>query len=374
MTATEPGVGAGAVPEPVAPTGRAAAPAKHPGRPERPAGMAAVARLAGVSHQTVSRVLNNHVSVRPSTRERVLAAMAELDYRPNRLARALVTSRSGIIGVVTSGSAKYGPTSTLMAVEEAARGAGYAANVTAVHDDDPEALASRMAETLLAFDSQAVEGVIVIAPRVSTVLALESISSRAPLLIIAAGVAPSDRFGIVAVDQTQGARAATAHLVAQGHTNIGHIAGPADWFDSRERYRGWVEELESAGLAPGPVWEGDWSADFGYETGLALVADADRPTGIVVSNDQMALGLLRAFGEGGVAVPGDVSVTGFDDIEGTTHFQPPLTTVRQDFDALGVAVVEMLRAAIEGRDIPPLTRIPTELVPRASSAPPRELR
>ena len=339
------------------------------GRRERPAGMAAVAQLAGVSHQTVSRVLNNHVSVRPATRERVLAAMAELDYRPNRLARALVTSRSGLIGVVTSGSAKYGPTSTLMAVEEAARGAGYAANVTAVHDVDPDVLATRMAQTLLAFDSQAVEGVIVIAPRVSTVLALETISSRAPLLIIAAGVAPSERFGVVAVDQAQGARAATAHLVGKGHTRIGHIAGPADWFDSRERYRGWLEELEASGLQPGPVWEGDWSAEFGYRTGLSLVADADRPTAIMVSNDQMALGLLRAFGEGGVAVPGEVSVTGFDDIEGTAHFQPPLTTVRQDFAALGEAAMARMLRMIEERGTAGEggAPIPTELVERNST-------
>ncbi|PWD52606.1 LacI family transcriptional regulator [Serinibacter arcticus] len=335
--------------------------------------MAAVARRADVSHQTVSRVLNNHPSVRTSTRERVLQAMADLDYRPNRLARALVTSRSGLIGVVTSGSAKYGPTSTLMAVEEAARGAGYAASVTAVHDNDPEALATRMADTLLSFDSQAVEGVIVIAPRVSTVLALETISSRAPLLLIAAGVAPSSRFGVVSVDQSQGARAATAHLVAQGHTSIGHLAGPADWFDSRERYRGWVEELESAGLQPGPVWEGDWSADFGYDVGRRLVADPDRPTGIVASNDQMALGLLRAFGEAGVAVPGDVSVTGFDDIEGTAHFQPPLTTVRQDFAQLGEAAIASMLQMIEERTTPTgaVPLIPTELVVRASTGPAR---
>ncbi|TGO05737.1 LacI family DNA-binding transcriptional regulator [Serinibacter arcticus] len=354
-------------------------------RRDRPAGMAAVARLAGVSHQTVSRVLNEHPSVRPSTRERVLAAMVELDYRPNRLARALVTSRSGIIGVVTSGSARYGPSSTLMAVEEAARGAGFAANVTAVREDDSEALATRMAQTLLSFDSQAVEGVIVIAPRVSTVEALQTISSRAPLLLIAAGVAPSPRFGVVGVDQAQGARAATAHLLALGHTSIGHLAGPADWFDSRERHRGWLEELEHAGVTPGPVWEGDWTADVGYDVGRRLLADPDRPTAVVASNDQMALGLLRAFGEGGLDVPGDVSVTGFDDIEGTAHFRPPLTTVRQDFAALGeAAMAEMLRliaerggrahagaddgaAAGAGVGVGGVAPIPAELVVRSST-------
>ncbi|ROR97317.1 LacI family transcriptional regulator [Salana multivorans] len=356
----------------------------------RPAGMTDVARLAGVSHQTVSRVLNGHPSVRESTRERVLAAMAELHYRPNRLARALVTARSGLLGVVTSGSAKYGPMSTLLAIEEAARGSEYAVHVRAVRRGADEAPGTppvaELDAALAGLDTQAVEAVVVIAPRVSVVEALADIDSRAPLVLVAAGVAPTERFDVVAVDQAAGARAATRHLLDLGHTRIAHLAGPSDWFDARERARGWREELAEAGLEPAAEWEGDWSAEAGYRLGLRLADDPDRPTAIVASNDQMALGLLRAFAERGVAVPGDVSVTGFDDIEGTGYFLPPLTTVRQDFEALAGLVMERVLVAVPGGDAASRTdgsaaggpeRAPTapttvpELVVRASTAPPR---
>lgn len=355
----------------------------------RPAAMADVARVAGVSHQTVSRVVNNHPSVRPATRERVLAAMADLDYRPNRLAKALVTARSGLLGVITSGSARFGPTSTLMSVEEAARGAGFAVNVTSVRATDAEdvegQVATAMAHALSSFDSQAVEAVVAIAPRVSVVEALAGISSRAPLLLVAAGVAPSERFGVVSVDQAGGARAVTAHLADLGHRRIAHLAGPSDWFDARERERGMREELSSRGLAAGPIWEGDWTAARGYAVGRAL-AEGPReelPTAMVVGNDQMALGLLRALWEAGISVPGDISITGFDDIEGADHFSPPLTTVRQNFSALGARVMTEVglvlgdsaggTAGVDGEETlaPSGTVVAPRLMVRASSGPPR---
>lgn len=340
----------------------------------RPAGMTDVAKLAGVSHQTVSRVLNGHPSVRPSTRERVLEAMTSLQYRPNRLARALVTSRSGLLGVVTSGSARYGPMTTLLQIEEAAREHDYAVHVAAVREAAEASLAAQLSETLIALDTQAMEAVVVIAPRVSVVEALDGISSRAPLLLVAAGVTPTERYDAVGVDQAAGAQAATRHLIELGHTRIGHLAGPGDWFDSRERRRGWLEELTAAGLTPAGEWSGDWTAECGYRLGLELASDPDRPTAVVVSNDQMALGLLRALGESGVRVPEDVSVTGFDDIEGTAYLRPPLTTVRQDFEALAAAVMTKLMQTLAHRDGPTATvvvpAITPELVVRASTAPP----
>ncbi|WP_234417818.1 LacI family DNA-binding transcriptional regulator [Miniimonas sp. S16] len=312
----------------------------------RPAGMADVARLAGVSHQTVSRVLNNHPSVRPATRERVLAAMDDLSYRPNRLARALVTARSGLLGVVTSGSAKFGPMSTLMAIEETARAAGYSVHVTAVRPGEDDLLAA-VARALGDFDSQAVEAVVVIAPRIRVVEALADITSRAPLLLVAAGVEPSDRYVAVGADQAAGARSALRHLVDLGHERIALLTGPPDWLDARERERGWHEELAAAGLQPAHVWAGDWSAEAGYRVGQEIASSASRPTAVAVANDQMALGLLRALGEAGIDVPGDISVTGFDDIEGTDYFRPPLTTVRQDFTELAQAAMTELLGAIE---------------------------
>lgn len=345
----------------------------------RRAGMTDVARLAGVSHQTVSRVINSHPSVRPTTRERVLEAMRELDYRPNRLARALVTSRSQLLGVVTSGSARWGPMSTLIAIEEAARGSDYSVHVRTVRTPpDPAAQGGTdpaMETALIGFDTEAVDGVVVIAPRVSTVASLDAIASRAPLMLVAAGVTPSPRYDVVGVDQRAGARAATRHLIELGHRRIGHLAGPSDWFDALERHRGWQEELSAASLPAGPVYEGDWSAEAGYAVGQALAADPDRPSAIVVANDHMAMGLLRALGEAGLDVPGDVSVTGFDDIEGTGFLRPPLTTVRQDFAALAEEVMARLLPRLEpGNAASPLPEpgsIVPELVVRASTGQPR---
>ncbi|ACQ81518.1 transcriptional regulator, LacI family [Beutenbergia cavernae DSM 12333] len=329
--------------------------------------MADVAKLAGVSHQTVSRVLNDHPSVRPATRQRVLDAMAELAYTPNRLARALVTRRSGLLGVVTSGSAKYGPMSTLIAVEEAARAAGYAVNVAVVRSPTQES----MGAVLASFDEQAVEGVVVIAPRATAVEALRAVDSRAPVILVAAGVGTDERFATVSVDQARGARLAVEHLVSLGHRTVAHVSGPDDWFDARERLAGWRSALAEAGLE-GELVEGDWTADVGYTAGRQLVADGV-PGAIFAANDQLALGLLRAFAEAGVAVPGDVSVVGFDDIEGTAHFFPPLTTVRQDFTRLGEVCLEVLLAAIAAGSTTASAApepVAPELVVRSSTGPP----
>lgn len=362
----------------------------------RPAGMTDVARLAGVSHQTVSRVLNSHPSVRPTTRERVLEAMRELDYRPNRLARALVTARSQLLGVVTSGSARWGPMSTLIAIEEAARASDYSVHVRTARtgaaerggESEPAGLPDALGEdglaaaagphaametALIGFDAQAVDGVVVIAPRVSTVAALETITSRAPLMLVAAGVQPTQRYDAVGVDQHAGARAVTRHLIDLGHRRIGHLAGPGDWFDALERQRGWQAELKASGLRAGPVWEGDWTAEAGYAVGQQIAADPDRPTAIVVANDHMAMGVLRALGEAGVEVPGEVSVTGFDDVEGTGFLRPPLTTVRQDFAALAQVLMARLLPQLTNGERPQApseagTVVP-ELVVRASTAP-----
>lgn len=330
--------------------------------------MADVARLAGVSHQTVSRVINSHPSVRPETRERVRAAMAELNYRPNRLARALVTARSGTIGVLTSGSVRWGPMSTLVAIEEAARMRGLEVQVRSLRgargggdaretgDGDcsaaavgsvPEAaavedLAVAVSEALAAFDRQAVEGVVVIAPRLSVVDALADIDSDAPLLLVAAGVGPTARFETVGVDQQAGMRAVARHLIDLGHRQIAYLGGPSDWVDARERRRGFLVELEVAGLRPALEWEGDWTAECGYRVGREAAALRQPPTAVVAANDQMAMGLLRALGELNVEVPAAMSVTGFDDIEGMGFLRPPLTTVRQDFDALAGLAMQRL--------------------------------
>ena len=331
----------------------------------RPPAMSDVARVAGVSHQTVSRVLNDHPSVRPQTKQRVLEAITELGYRRNVAARALVTRRTGAIGVISTGLPYFGPTSTLIAIEEAARDAGYFVSVATLAHIDAES-SGRAVEHFLA---QAVEGIIVIAPHDDVRDALVAFADEVPLVMIAAEPSPGFAYHTMSVDQELGARLATRHLLSLGHREVAHLAGPQDWIDARARVAGWRAELAAAGLpAPEPI-EGDWGSNTGYEVGRRLAREG-LPTAVFAANDQLALGLLHAFAAAGVSVPGDVSVVGFDDIAGSAHFIPPLTTVQQGFAELGGRCMEMLIAAIGGHDLDP-TPIPPQLVIRASTGPPR---
>lgn len=327
--------------------------------------MSDVAALAGVSHQTVSRVLNDHPSVRPATRHRVLEAVESLGYRRNSAARTLVTRRSGTIGVVTSGSALFGPTSTLIAIERAARDSGLFVSVVTVRQWD----AAEVRTALDHFMDQGVDGAVVIASQDDALEAVRTWDARIPVVVVGSQDVPSGRLHAVAVDQYAGARAAVRHLLDLGHRSIAHLAGPQDWIDARERLRGWQDELLAAGCEVPASIEGDWAAGRGFEVGLAL-ADGELPTAVFAANDQLALGLLHAFAERGVRVPQDVSVVGFDSVDGSDHFTPPLTTVRPDFGALGRHCLEVLRAAIAGEQVVTEAIAPS-LVVRASTAAPR---
>jgi DNA-binding LacI/PurR family transcriptional regulator len=333
------------------------------GERPRPPAMSDVAQVAGVSHQTVSRVLNASPSVRPETRQRVLDAIVELGYRRNSAARALVTRRSGTIGVVSTGLPYFGPTSTLIAVEEAARDAGYFVSVATLTHNDALSV-DRAVEYFLA---QAVEGIIIIAPQDDVRDALVPFADQVPLVMIAAEPSPGFAYHTIGVDQELGARLATRHLLSLGHRDVVHLAGPQDWIDARARMAGWRAELVAAGITPGEPIGGDWEAGRGFDVGRRLVREGV-PTAVFAANDQLALGLLRAFAEGGVAVPRDVSVVGFDDIAGSAHFFPPLTTVQQGFAELGGRCMEMLVAAMGGLDFDS-TPIPPRLVVRSSTGP-----
>nr|WP_308221203.1 LacI family DNA-binding transcriptional regulator [Isoptericola sp. S6320L] len=350
-------------------------------RVRRPS-MADVAAVAGVSHQTVSRVLNEHASVRGETRERVQAAIQELGYRRNSAARALATSRSGTLGVVTTGSALFGPTSTLIAVEEAARDKGYFVSVATLRTYDTRS----MHEALEHFMAQGVDGIVVIAPHDDVAAAVESFRAPVPVVVVAAlgettaetraGSAagePASATMSVAVDQRAGARAATEHLLGLGHADVVHVAGPQDWFDARERAAGWREALAAHGIEPTRPRTCSWSAEDGYHAGQDLaeaVVAGEGPTAVLAGNDQLALGILRALWERGLRVPDDVSVVGFDDVAGAAYFVPPLTTVRQPFAALGAQCVAMVLASLAGETVA-VERIEPRLVVRSSTAPPR---
>ncbi|MFC7407042.1 LacI family DNA-binding transcriptional regulator [Georgenia alba] len=337
----------------------------RPGASASPS-MTDVAALAGVSHQTVSRVLNTPDAVRPETRRRVEEAIRRLGYRRNYAARALRTQRSGLVGVVSSGESYYGPSRMTMAIEEAARSQDYATLLTALRDARPAAVE----KVLGYFLDHRVDGIIVIAAVDAVAEAAEQLSRRLPVVLVASDLRPAAGIRVVGVDQRLGGRIATRHLLQRGHRRILHVAGPGDWFDARGRVVGWREELVTAGLT-GETVEAGWDTVDGYRVAHELVAAGELPDAIFAANDYLALGMIRAFTESGVRVPEDLSVIGFDDIEGAAYFNPPLTTVRQPFDAVGRAVVEVLLAGLgaesgASRPVEPVA-LPPELVPRSSS-------
>ncbi len=215
-------------------------------RMTRDPSMADVAELAGVSHQTVSRVLNDHPNVSDRTRLRVLTAIRELGYRPNRAARALATGRSDTLGIIAQGSTLYGPASMQTAFGQAATEAGFAVTVASLRELDGRSI-SRAVDNLLA---QRVAGIAVLTPVATPDLALAEVAPDLPLVLIDAG--PDVARSVVSVDQVLGARLATEHLLGLGHATVWHVSGPAGWFDSAGRVEGWRQTLEAAGLRTGP--------------------------------------------------------------------------------------------------------------------------
>ena len=332
--------------------------------PARAPVMADVGRLAGVSHQTVSRVINGSPRVRAETRERVLEAMRELGYRPNPVARALVTGRSRTLGVVSFDTTLYGPASTLFGIERAAHEAGYFIVVASLKALDR----SSVADAVERLRRHGVEGVLVIAALEDAAEALRDAPAGVPLVSVEAG--PPDAVPVVAVDQRAGAAMATTHLLELGHRTVHHIAGPPAFLEAQHRLEGWRTTLKRARAPIAKPLSGDWSPQSGYQLGLRLAADPDL-SAVFVANDQMALGVLRALHEVGRSVPADVSVVGFDDIPEAPFFNPPLTTIHQDFDELGSRSLKLLLATIQrGGPVPAGPLLAPRLVVRASSAPP----
>ncbi|GAA1973636.1 LacI family DNA-binding transcriptional regulator [Isoptericola halotolerans] len=325
-----------------------------------------VAQLAGVSHMTVSRVLNDHPNIRDTTRRRVQEAISELGYRPSMTARALATQRSRRIGVLVESAVTYGPTSTLYAVESAARASGYEVSSILLRAGE-EITPQEAVDHLLALG---IDALCVVAPRSSSIAALRRIAVGVPVLVVKPEKDPT--FLTVTVDQQAGTALAVDHLVSLGHRDILHLAGPLDWLDARTRERAFHARAKSWGIRERPIVVGDWTADFAYDFARGI-RELPAYTAVFVANDDMAIGLVHGLHERGFSVPDDLSVVGFDDIPLARHVIPPLTTVRQNFEALGVSVVDVLRAAIEDREIPAATRIPAEIVARASSAPPRKV-
>jgi DNA-binding LacI/PurR family transcriptional regulator len=325
--------------------------------------MAQVASLAGVSSQTVSRVANGLTNVDTATRDRVLAAMEQLGYRPNSAARALKTGRFQSIGVIMTTLSTYGNMRTLDAIATASAQAGY--SITLMPISVPTQGEVAVAFTRLT--EQAVDGIAIIIEAHTLDNSDIILPPGIPAVILDSDA--GDRYTVVDADQAEGARLATQHLLDLGHSTVLHVAGPTTSFSATHRLESWRSTLVAAGApVPEPLF-GDWTVESGYAIGLTV---PDSVTAVFAANDQMALGVMRALHERGRAVPGDVSVVGFDDMAEAQAFWPPLTTVHQDFAEIGRRSVQMLLHEIEDstRGVG-TTIVPTRLVVRESTAAPR---
>ncbi|MBY3554179.1 LacI family transcriptional regulator [Modestobacter lapidis] len=332
--------------------------------------MSDVAARAGVSHQTVSRVVNGHPHVAPATRQRVQQAIEDLGYRPNTAARALVTGSTRTFGLVTSHINQYGPAQTLLGLEQAARAAGYSLSV-AILDDDSE---GAMREAVDRFVAQSVDAVLALSTYGQAVESLRRFEVPVPLIAVQVG--RDERRPTVWVDQEAGAALATRHLLELGHRTVHHVAGPGDSMEARGRIVGWRRELLAAGAEVPEVLTGDWWPASGHAAGRELAARirgrrAGEPavTAVFLANDQMALGLLNALHGEGLTVPGDLSIVGFDDVPEAAYYTPPLTTVRQDFAELGRRGVELVLARLGGGDHQ-AEPVEPQLVVRSTTGPP----
>jgi DNA-binding LacI/PurR family transcriptional regulator len=320
-----------------------------------------VARLAGVSHQTVSRVLNDHPNVRDTTRARVREAVKQLRYRPNIAARVMANRRSRNLGLVTTGSSDYGPSSTVLGFASAARHAHYTVTISTAADAEPASLRASV-DLLL---GQQVEAIVLVASSVGILNAVAGVDFDTPVIAVeSSGRGPLPN---VSINQYAGAQLATEHLVSLGHRNILHLAGPADQMDATERLRGWRDTMGEHGLVARTPLEGDWSPASGYLLGARAASSPTKFTAIFSANDQMALGCLHALRDRGLRVPDDVSLIGFDDIPEAEHFSPPLTTMRQDFHQLGEDIMALVLATLTSAEQATATRHIPELIVRDST-------
>jgi LacI family transcriptional regulator len=329
-----------------------------------------VAKRSGVSYQTVSRVINNHANVAQHTRERVMQTIEELNYRPSLLAKGLVTRRSQLIGVVAHGMNQYGPSQILQNVQESAHGVGYQIMLTTLQQVDLEHVRDQdVLSAARRLQQFGVDGLVLLTNYDAHDIA-RGLGGSLPFVMIDA--TPDVHGPTVSIDQFGGGVSATRHLSGLGHRRLLHISGPPGWSDARLRREGFESVVQRDGLAPLPTYAGDWSARSGHDATLRALDDGLDFTGVFASNDQIALGVLSALKERGLSVPGDVSVVGFDDTPEAAYYDPPLTTVRQDFGQLGRKSLEELLRLIQlpgGRERHFV--FGSQLVVRATTAAPR---
>ena len=308
-----------------------------------------VAALCGVSTQTVSRVINNRPDVAPDTRERIEGAIATLGYRPSAVARTLVARRSNAIGVLLAGMGYTGTVSTLRGIIDESANLGLTVLIAELPEgdslDDPRPAVSALVE-------RHVDGIIMSVPAVGH--AVDRIKAvlpdhHEPVVFVKAGV--SDRYSSVLVDNAAAVEEVVDHLVSIGRTRIGHISGPANWHEARDRRQGW-QHSDGRNTASRPTSalceEGDWSPHSGAEAMSALLDRVPDLDAVVAANDRMAMGAMHTLRSRGLRIPEDVAVTGFDDIEEAAWFAPPLTSVEQPLAEMGRQAVRRLWSEFDG--------------------------
>lgn len=333
-----------------------------------------VAREAGVSAQTVSRVLNNRADVSEETRSNIQRIIANLGYSPNILARSLIQGKSHTIGVVGYGLGYYGPSRILTGIERQANELGYSLLFSLLRQPEQN-LGEDLFTNLV---SRKVDGIIWAVPEIGedrpTLIAQ---AQAAPVPVVFINMEPREGLSVAAMDNVSGARQAVEHLIEQGHSKIGIITGPSGWWESRQREEGWRAALTAAGRITSQTdidrlrVAGDWYPSSG-ESGLTqLLRQEPNLDAVFACNDPMALGALQAARKLGKAIPADLAVAGYDDIPEASYFYPPLTTVRQPLAEMGAQAMRMLHRALthSGPDPYPPEQVwmRPELVVRASS-------
>lgn len=325
-----------------------------------------VARLAKVSHQTVSRVLNNNPSIRPETKTRVLKAMESLGYRPSLAARALASSRSKMLGILSSDTDFTGPAAMVHHMEAAARAQGYFVVTVGIDANDEESVQSGIDHLM----KLGIEGLALVTPQLRAVEIARAAVSGIPVVTLDSMYRMDEL--AVSVDNFAGGAAATQHLIDLGHRNIAHISGPQGWFESTTRAAGYTATMLNANLTP-QVIDGDWLIDTGYRIGKKLDIETKGLTALFIANDRMSFGFMHAMRERGIEVPSRLSIVGFDDLEEATYTSPPLTTLRQDFKQLGERAMNLLLSEISGTSTKKLDRLIPDLIVRGSTAAPPKL-
>jgi LacI family transcriptional regulator len=327
-----------------------------------------IARMCGVSTQTVSRVINKRPDVSPRTREAVEAAIAATGFQPSAVARSLVQRRSQTLGVVVAGLRYFGVAQTLNGITEEAQAAGYGLLLKEIDSSESVDIAP-VVEFMIA---HRVEGIIFAVPQIGANIATlrSGLSSASPPVVFLKSE-PSPAFSTIVIDNFGGARLATRHLLALGRKHVAHVAGPRPWHEAQDREDGWAVTLRDADLAPGPVVAGTWSSESGVAALETILEQDPAVDGVFAANDQMALGVLRAAHQRGIRVPDDIAVVGFDGLDEGAQFTPSLTTVVQPLRELGELAVRELLAPTDTNGSGIRNRVlATELTVRESAPAP----